>query len=65
MKEYITAEQGICIDIRAKNGIFIEIIMLYNVKIKEKHVDFRTNIHYSLVSTFEEGCLCIERSWAS
>ena len=42
-----------------------KIIMLIGAKIKGNIIDFYTNICYTMVSTFKEDCLCIERLWAS
>ena len=42
-----------------------KIIMLISVKIQGNFIDFCTNICYTMVSTFKEDCLCIERLWAS
>ena len=44
---------------------FIEKIVLISAKIQYKFIDFYTNIRYTMISTFKEDCLCIERLWAS
>ena len=42
-----------------------KIIVLNSVKIQVNFIDFYTNICYTMVSTFKEDGLCIERLWAS
>ncbi len=38
-----------------------KIIALISAKIQVNFIDFYTNICYTMVSTFKEDCLCIER----
>lgn len=42
-----------------------KIIVLNSARIRVKLIDFHTNICYTMVSTFKEDGLCIERLWAS
>ena len=51
--------------IASNNARFIKIFVSIFANISLAIVDFYTNICYTLVSTFKEDCLCIERLWAS
>ena len=42
-----------------------QIFVLISVKNHGDFIDSCTNICYTIVSTFEEDCLCIEKLWAS
>ena len=43
----------------------VKIIVLISAKFLTNFIDFYMNIYYTMVSTFKENCLCIERLWAS